>query len=320
MPAPLHLAAPTPTAAAPEADPHAVARALRASGTPWVSVLESRLDLDGLGRFSFVAGRPAAVAVAEPGRPLERVAGPSSLDALLAAHAADPLAAAEAVVRALGPGDPPPAPFPFAGGALLTLGFDLGRRYEALPTQARDDGPGPDLAVAVYRRVLAFDGLTGEVRLLGAGPGELTDAEVEAARRVAAPLSAPAPAGPLAEEVSLDRAAYVAAVRTARDWIRRGDLFEVNLTRRHRVGGVDPDRLYARLRERAPAPFMADLELGRGRRLLSASPERFLQATAAGRVSAWPIKGTRPAGRTRPRTPGWPRSCWPAPRTAPSWP
>jgi para-aminobenzoate synthetase component 1 len=44
----------------------------------------------------------------------------------------------------------------------------------------------------------------------------------------------------------------------------------------------------------APAPFMADLDLGGGRRLLSSSPERFLSLSADGRASSWPIKGTRP--------------------------
>ena len=83
----------------------------------------------------------------------------------------------------------------------------------------------------------------------------------------------------------------------ARGLIRRGDLFEVNLSRRHRLPPADPARLAAALRARAPAAYMADIPLGEGRRLLSASPERFLRLSGR-EVSSWPIKGTRPRGRT----------------------
>lgn len=260
-----------------------------------MALLESGLDLDGLGRFSFLAARPLAVAVAEAGRPLELVAGPAEAGRDLPG---DPLRGAAELIRRLAPGAPVVgAPFPFAGGGVLTLAYDLGRRFERLPAQATDDSGAPDLHLAVYGRVLGFDHATGEVRLLGPSTGVgLSPEEVERALAEAR-ASSPSPAQGGAEleaQDSLAEPAYVAAVEEARRLIRRGDLFEVNLSRRYRVHGPRPERVYAALRELAPAPFMADLDLGRGRRLLSASPERFLALDPTGRISSWPIKGTRP--------------------------
>jgi para-aminobenzoate synthetase component 1 len=96
---------------------------------------------------------------------------------------------------------------------------------------------------------------------------------------------------------SLPRPEYEAAVRRAIDYIRAGDVFQVNLSQRlHARWTGDPFALYARLRRSSPAPFMALARLG-GADVVSASPERFLA-----RRDAWletrPIKGTRPRGRT----------------------
>jgi para-aminobenzoate synthetase component 1 len=46
----------------------------------------------------------------------------------------------------------------------------------------------------------------------------------------------------------------------------------------------------------AAAPFSAFLDLGGGRAIASASPERFLSLDASGHVETRPIKGTRPRG------------------------
>ncbi|MBX3467277.1 MAG: anthranilate synthase component I family protein [Planctomycetes bacterium] len=272
-----------------------MARALRQAGAPGVSVLESGLDQDDLGRSSFVCLRPLALARAAPGGDLEVVDGPRGLPRRLPG---DPLAAARDLLRRLRPSGArrPPAPFPFAGGALLALSYDLGRRYERLPGGPPVEPGLPDLWVAVHDGALAFDHRGGRARWVGA-PGRGRD-DALAALRAAAPLDLPAAPRPAAARPSLDTAAYRRAVRTARAWIRRGDLFEVNLSRRWEAPPVDPDRCLAALRALSPAPFMADLELAPGVRLLSASPERFLSLDARGRATSWPIKGTRRRGLT----------------------
>lgn len=267
---------------------------------PGVALLESGLDLDGLGRFSFVGLRPRCVARARPGGDLEVVDGPRGFGRGLGG---DPLVACRTLLERLRPAGArrPPAPFPFGGGALLALSYDLGRRYERLGEGPPVEPELPDLVVAVHEGVLAFDHHRQVARWLGPdGPARREALEALAAARsrsVARDGVPPLPARAL-PRASLDPAAFRRAVRTARSWIRRGDLFEVNLTRRWEAPPVDPDRYLAALRALTPAPFMADLELGPGVRLLSASPERFLELDAAGVVRSWPIKGTRPRGAT----------------------
>jgi anthranilate/para-aminobenzoate synthase component I len=92
-------------------------------------------------------------------------------------------------------------------------------------------------------------------------------------------------------------------VAAARALILRGDLYQVNLARRLRVGlgAGAPIALYERLAAAAPAPFSALLDLG-DTTVVSTSPELLLCAEPAasgrgfGGLVTEPIKGTRPRG------------------------
>jgi len=88
---------------------------------------------------------------------------------------------------------------------------------------------------------------------------------------------------------------YVRQVETIRRAIFRGDVYEVNLSRRreHSFRG-DPARLYRILRSQDRAPFAAFLRFP-ARCIISASPELFLHAEGL-QVQTRPIKGTRPRG------------------------
>lgn len=96
------------------------------------------------------------------------------------------------------------------------------------------------------------------------------------------------------------RAAYERAVEACRDEIREGNAFQVCLTTAFAVPDAPADAdgdphlaEYLRLRGSDPVPFGAYLRTG-DLRIASRSPERFLRIDADGRVSAEPIKGTRP--------------------------
>ena len=106
-------------------------------------------------------------------------------------------------------------------------------------------------------------------------------------------------------------------MRRAIDYIRAGDVFQVNLSQRLSTEWEgDPFALYARLRRTSPAPFMALVRLG-GADVISASPERFLSRRGE-RIETRPIKGTRPrAAGPAPRTAARRSRCARAPRTAP---
>ncbi len=89
---------------------------------------------------------------------------------------------------------------------------------------------------------------------------------------------------------------YRRKIETAMEWIRNGDVYQVNLSHGVRLEGViDAFSLFLALTEVNPQPFSAYLNI-EGRRLVSLSPERFLRITDR-LVEAMPIKGTAKRGR-----------------------
>lgn len=96
-----------------------------------------------------------------------------------------------------------------------------------------------------------------------------------------------------APQSTLSPDAFHTRVRRIHDYIRAGDVYQVNLTRTIRAPFAGcPRALFSRLRTISPAPFAAFLEAP-GRTIVSASPELFLR-TAGPFVETRPIKGTRP--------------------------
>ena len=97
---------------------------------------------------------------------------------------------------------------------------------------------------------------------------------------------------------SLPKARYLDAVACVKEHIRRGDIYQANLTQRFELAWREnPVALFRRLTASVPAPRAAFVA-GCGFAVASASPETFLSVTPAGRISTWPIKGTRRRGET----------------------
>ena len=121
------------------------------------------------------------------------------------------------------------------------------------------------------------------------GPPE----EVNAAA-LAQTLSGRAYAGPLAHEWS--EADYDARFVRAQDWIKAGDIYQVNLSFRSRFAfRGDALALYLALRGQAGGAHCACLDDG-ARQVLSLSPELFFSLAADGQLMAKPMKGTAPRG------------------------
>jgi para-aminobenzoate synthetase component 1 len=96
---------------------------------------------------------------------------------------------------------------------------------------------------------------------------------------------------------TFSRDSYVEAVRSVKDYIRQGDVYQANISQRFEYAiQCDPWELYLRLRQVNPAPFAVYLQYPEVA-VLSASPEQFLHMES-GAVQARPMKGTRPRGKT----------------------
>jgi anthranilate/para-aminobenzoate synthase component I len=96
------------------------------------------------------------------------------------------------------------------------------------------------------------------------------------------------------------RPEFEARVVRAQEYIRAGDIYQVNLAQKFSAPFAgNPYRLFEHLIARSPAPGAAFLDFGdgpEGVRVLSASPELFLRIRGR-HVTTRPIKGTRPRSR-----------------------
>lgn len=269
------------------------------SDDPYVAWLDSAAATDSRSRYSYLCVRPFQVLHAKGNR----------VTVNEAAVEGDPFRALQRELARwrLEPGQ---APVPFAGGAVGFLGYELGRHLEHLPQRHADDLGIPDIAVAFYDVVLAFDGIARRCWLISSGFPE-TD---PTARRRRATARADAVLHRLKTVTAvsligggkpvktvwrpeLTRPEYESRVAHVLDYIRAGDIFQANFTMRYLTPRPPAWRaadLYMRLRALNPAPFAAFLGCGPRLALASASPERFLQLDTSGRVETRPIKGTRP--------------------------
>ena len=185
------------------------------------------------------------------------------------------------------PGDPA---LPFQGGWALFLAYELAAQVE--PRLRLPLAPGP-LPVAIAWRCPAAvlrDRDSGRcLAVAEAGSAHWLDELAGAAMAPAAGGFAP----PVLEEDRPGR--FTDGVARIHDYLRAGDVFQVNLSRAWRArfeSAPDPAAVYARLRENNPAPFAGLMRHGDAA-LLSSSPERLVSVRGR-RVDTRPIAGTRP--------------------------
>jgi len=182
---------------------------------------------------------------------------------------------------------------PFTGGWLCAFAYELGGLFEPSAGLASD----ADFPLAWLVRIPAailFERESGRCVLVAeSGQHALIDA-------MAQDLTQALPAIPdLPERAVLeedDPAAFLAGVARIQDYIRAGDVFQVNLSRGWRAGFAAPvaaASLFARLMQKNPAPFSALLQMDEWA-IVSSSPERLVRLDRSGRLETRPIAGTHP--------------------------
>lgn len=190
-----------------------------------------------------------------------------------------------------------PGPFPFVGGALGYLAYDLKNSIETLPHTAIDDLDLPDLLLSWPRKILLHDrqacSLHGVTVHYEGDPLPADSAAWPEGPREHPPSTLKT--GPLLSNFT--RAAYLQAVARARHYIREGDIYQVNLSQRFTFPFEgDPFQLWRALYCMNPAPFYAFVNAG-DHQVLSTSMERFLFRRGRS-IETRPIKGTRKRGAT----------------------
>ena len=253
--------------------------ALRLKGQPDVTLLESVMRSEHLGRYSFLACNPAqTLKVTQGGTFLDGVkqdATPLELIGRMVAEHRQPHV----------PGLPP-----FQGGLAGYIAYEFGRSLEPHAKIPDFDPLCPDLILHRYDTVAAFDHMQERAWIISTDPqkAERFEALLNAAPK---PLGSHAISG---WQSNFTKAEYEAAIARTVEYILAGDIFQANITQMFEAAipqDFDPLAFYRVLRLKNPATFAAYMDFGEIQ-IASSSPERLLRHDGTS-VEARPIKGTR---------------------------
>jgi len=185
---------------------------------------------------------------------------------------------------------------PFTGGWFVFLGYELVAQIEPTVTGIRFGGAFPVACATRMPAAIIVDHARHQGWLMceSQRAGELLPVlEADSLAPVTESMAAMPVLATVDEE---EPQRFLGHVRTAQEYIRAGDVFQVNLSRRWNTTLQSPASsaaLYRRLCAANPAPFAGLMTWGNDRAVISSSPER-LVAVRGRSVHTRPIAGTYP--------------------------
>ena len=273
-------------------------------------LLESGMGTESLARFSFLAFDPWMTFKSKENR-VEIVVGEESR--VLEGNPFDLLQGIFAEHEAIKyPGLPK-----FYGGALGFFSYDMGRFFEKMPIKAKDDLELPESNFMFFDKVICFDHFEKTLKLIIniniENDSCLEKVYFDAVRELevmSTVIQGEAPVFALPQftnelqstfkpEANLTKEEFEAAVVKAKEYIKAGDIFQVNLSiRLAKETNISPLNQYRILREINPSPYMSFFDFG-DLQVVSCSPELLVRVNEEGLAETRPIAGTRKRGKNR---------------------
>ena len=198
------------------------------------------------------------------------------------------------------------SPFPFCGGAVGYIGYDVIRQYENIGADLHDPLNIPEVHLLLYREFIVYDHLRQKLSFvyvcreddsadyeevyerLQIYKEEVLQEEEAEVTEIRSTLSF----------TSSITKKFCAMVETAKEYIGAGDIFQVVLSQRLQSECIgDPFALYRKLRIANPSPYMFYIDF-QDYVVLGSSPESLL-SVREDKVMTNPIAGTRPRGKTK---------------------
>ena len=210
----------------------------------------------------------------------------------------------------------------FTGGAVGFIGYDAAVTFEPAlagafdraawrePLQSREPlEPPTDAGFMLFDTVLAFDHVKHRILIIAnarvtadedlsalyqfaCAKIQFLERELERSLSHAEPGRRPAPA----VTSNQSRETYEAGVRTIKERIAAGDIYQAVLSQRFEATvQAEPLTIYRALRHVNPSPYMYFIRMGKAA-IVGSSPEMLVRVEGQ-RVETHPIAGTRPRGR-----------------------
>ncbi|MDR2876330.1 MAG: anthranilate synthase component I [Methylobacillus sp.] len=277
---------------------------LKLANRPYSYLLESVQGGERFGRYSFI-GLPAKTRIVAHGRTVRVETDEAVLETADDVNPLDFVKQYQARFK--------PAPLDglprFTGGLAGYFGYDTVRYIERrlAATQKKDALETPDVLLLATTELAVIDNLSAKLSFIVYADPTQPNAYVRARQRLdelvrdlRRPVEIPrAPAMPPAAAVSeFGEEGYKQAVEKAKRYIFDGDIMQVVLSQRMTQDfPAPPLSLYRALRSLNPSPYMFYYDMG-DHHVVGSSPE-ILVRLEDGIVTARPIAGTRPRGKTR---------------------
>ncbi|MES2547445.1 MAG: anthranilate synthase component I [Pseudomonadota bacterium] len=276
---------------------------LKLANQPFSYLLESVQGGERFGRYSII-GLPAKTRIVAHGNHVQVLQGGTVIESATT-NPLDFVKSYQARFKT-----PPYAGLPrFTGGLAGYFGYETVRYIEKrLAQTTKPDAIGtPDVLLMVSEELAVVDNLSGklyfivytdpaEANAYEKGLNRLNDLVKMLRKSVAIPQAV---AGKISTAQSeFGEEAFKAAVKRAQQYILDGDIMQVVLSQRmSQEFSAPPLSLYRALRSLNPSPYMFYYDMG-DHHVVGASPE-ILVRLENGTVTARPIAGTRPRGKTR---------------------
>ncbi|WP_271809260.1 aminodeoxychorismate synthase component I [Clostridium beijerinckii] len=189
---------------------------------------------------------------------------------------------------------------PFVSGAIGYFSYDIGRVLEDLPDESKEDFGIPDSIFIFFDNLIIFDLQNKKTYITSVGQLEESKNSILSIEKCLKNYIEGLPIN--LEKTNneffsnFDKEEYKKAIASLKEYIRSGDVYIANMTRRIWCNNNEkPYEIYRKLRNTNKAPFSAYMNF-EDFQIISSSPERFL-SIIDGKVQTRPIKGTRPRGK-----------------------
>jgi anthranilate synthase component 1 len=277
---------------------------LKLANQPFSYLLESVQGGERFGRYSII-GLPAQTRIVAHGRKVEVIEADAVVESVEDTNPLDFVKAYQARFKT-----PPYDGLPrFTGGLAGYFGYETVRYIEKrLANTSKPDAiQTPDVLLMVSEQLAVVDNLSGKLYFIvyadtsEANAYEKAHAKLDALlkmlkKAVTIPETPPTDKTEAVSEFGEDN--FKAAVKRAQQYILDGDIMQVVLSQRmSQPFTASPLSLYRVLRSLNPSPYMFYYDMG-DHHVVGASPE-ILVRLENGTVTARPIAGTRPRGKTR---------------------
>lgn len=267
------------------ADCFSIFKAIKDQAYPFF--LDSSLSSNSLGRYSFLGCNPFYVLKAKDTDPFRELRG------LLNKYRIQPINKIS----------------PFLSGTVGYVAYDLGFVLEKkLSKKIKDDLFIPDCFFGFYDTIIICDHLKKRLSLFSSGLPEArySLAKIRSRTRfkemlklisqtdcnISQRLTHKQHSSSASIKSNFSKEKYIEAIKKAKGYIKKGDIYQVNLSQRFTSGiTLSGDEIYQRLRRLSPSFFSAYLDCGEFQ-IISSSPERFLNLKGRD-VYTRPMKGTR---------------------------